>query len=134
MIRILLADDHTVLRAGLRVLLERQPGFQVVAEARDGRETVELVETHNPDVILLDMNLPDIDGLELLRHLKADPATAGIAVIVVSADALPSQIDLALDAGALRYLTKPVSVSELLRVLDETLHTTNSRLDQGFPP
>ena len=73
------------------------------------------------------MNLPDIDGLELLQHLKADPATALIPVIVVSADALPAQIDAALAAGASRYLTKPVNIAEVLRILDEMLDAAVSR-------
>ena len=74
-------------------------------------------------------NLPDISGLELLRHLKLDPGTRGIPVIVVSADALPTQIDEALQAGAHRYLTKPVNVGELLEALDELLAVMETRFD-----
>ena len=74
------------------------------------------------------MHLPDISGLELLRHLKADPATAMIPVIVVSADATAQQVDAALDAGAVRYLTKPVAVNELLATVDDLL----DRMDTGF--
>jgi CheY-like chemotaxis protein len=81
-----------------------------------------------PHLILLDMQLPDISGLELLRHLKADPATALIPVIVVSADATAQQVDAALDAGAVRYLTKPVAVNELLATIDDLL----DRVDTGF--
>ena len=67
------------------------------------------------------MHLPDIDGLELLRHLKADPDTADIPVIVVSADATPARIADAMAAGATHYLTKPVNVPQFLAALDETL-------------
>jgi CheY-like chemotaxis protein len=74
------------------------------------------------------MHLPDISGLELLRHLKGDPATATIPVIVVSADATAQQVDAALDAGAVRYLTKPVAVNELLATVDDLL----DRMDTGF--
>jgi CheY-like chemotaxis protein len=81
-----------------------------------------------PHLILLDMHLPDMSGLELLRHLKADPATSSIPVIVVSADATAQQVDAALDAGAVRYLTKPVGVNELLAAVDELLE----RMDTGF--
>ena len=74
------------------------------------------------------MHLPDIDGLELLRHLKAGAETADIPVVVVSADALPAQIEAALQAGALHYLTKPVSVAELLAAVDEVLGKLHSQL------
>ena len=79
-------------------------------------------------LILLDMHLPDISGLDLLRHLKGDPQTANIPIVVVSADALAQQISDALEAGAERYLTKPVSVGELLAVLDDLL----DRIDTAF--
>jgi len=74
------------------------------------------------------MHLPDMSGLELLRRLKADPATATIPVVVVSADATGQQVDTALDAGAVRYLTKPVAVNELLATIDDLL----DRMDTGF--
>jgi CheY-like chemotaxis protein len=77
--------------------------------------------------VLLDMHLPDLNGLELLQRLKADPATAGIPVVVVSADATAAQIDAALQAGASLYLTKPVSVAELLAAVDEVLERTETR-------
>ena len=93
-----------------------------------GGEGLAAVHAKRPHLILLDMHLPDISGLELLRHLKADPATAAIPVIVVSADATAQQVDAALDAGAVRYLTKPVSVNELLATIDDLLE----RMDTGF--
>jgi CheY-like chemotaxis protein len=74
------------------------------------------------------MHLPDISGLELLRHFKANPETAAIPVVIVSADALTPQIDAALAAGATRYLTKPVDVAELLGAIDELL----ARMDTAF--
>ena len=74
------------------------------------------------------MHLPDISGLELLRHLKADPKTTDIPIVVVSADALAQQIEAALCAGAERYLTKPVDVAELLAVVDDLLE----RIETGF--
>jgi DNA-binding response OmpR family regulator len=76
--------------------------------------------------VLLDMHLPDMSGMDVLRRLKAAPATADIPVVIVSADALPATIEGALAAGARRYLSKPVSVSELLALVDQllvTLHT-----------
>ncbi|MFN6996114.1 MAG: PleD family two-component system response regulator, partial [Aquincola tertiaricarbonis] len=74
-----------------------------------------------------DMHLPDIDGLELLRHLKADPDTARIPVVVVSADATSARIQEAMAAGAAQYLTKPVNVGEILAVLDEQLEPMETR-------
>jgi CheY-like chemotaxis protein len=91
-----------------------------------GLDALAAIRQRRPDLILLDMHLPDIDGMELLRHLKSGAETAGIPVVVVSADAMPSKIEAALQAGALHYLTKPVSVGELLAALDgalEKLHT-----------
>jgi PAS domain S-box-containing protein len=85
------------------------------------------IRARRPSLILLDMHLPDISGMELLRQLKADPSTASVPIVVVSADALTTQIEAALDAGAERYLTKPVSVTELLGVLDELLEGAETR-------
>jgi CheY-like chemotaxis protein len=92
-----------------------------------GLDGLAAIRARRPDVILLDMHLPDISGMELLRHLKSDPATVHIPVVVVSADALASQIQAARDAGAEHYLTKPVSVAEFLEVLDEVLGEAETR-------
>ena len=86
-----------------------------------GLDGLAAVRQRRPSLILLDMHLPDIDGLELLRRLQADPDTADIPVIVVSADATPARINEAIAAGAAHYLTKPVNVPQLLATLDETL-------------
>jgi PAS domain S-box-containing protein len=92
-----------------------------------GLDALAAIRRRRPDLILLDMHLPDIDGLELLRHLKAGTDTIDIPVVIVSADALPAQIDAAMQAGALRYLTKPVSVAELLATIDEVLGKIQSQ-------
>ncbi len=68
-IRVLLADDHTLMRAGLRVLLERQPDLAVVGEAEDGRQTVQLVETLQPDVVVMDIAMPNLNGIEATRQI-----------------------------------------------------------------
>ena len=86
-----------------------------------GKEGLEAIRRRPPSLILLDMHLPDVDGLDLLVQLKADPGTAAIPVVVVSADALPSRVKSALDAGAERYLTKPVNVADVLKLVDELL-------------
>ena len=118
-------DNETNIEV-MRGILAQRPQLEMTV-SMTGAEAREALRQQSPDVILLDMNLPDITGVELLQQLKADPMTAGIPVVVVSADALGPQIDAALDAGALRYLTKPVSVSEVLRVLDELLDVDHAR-------
>jgi CheY-like chemotaxis protein len=93
-----------------------------------GLDGLAAVRSHLPDLILLDMHLPDISGLDLLRHLKQDAHTAHVPIVVVSADALAQQIADALEAGADRYLTQAVSVTELLAVLDRAAGAIRTRI------
>ena len=119
-------DNETNVEVMRGILAQRaQVQMEVSLTGLDG---LAAVRQRLPHLILLDMHLPDIAGLELLRHLKADPATSSIPVIVVSADATAQQVEAAHEAGAARYLTKPVSVSELLATVDEIL----DRMDTGF--
>jgi CheY-like chemotaxis protein len=119
-------DNETNVEVMRGILAQRQ---QVQMEVSvTGLDGLAAVRAKRPDLILLDMHLPDISGLELLRHLKSDRETANIPIVVVSADALAQQITDALEAGAERYLTKPVSVGELLGVLDDLL----DRIDTAF--
>ena len=119
-------DNETNVEVMRGILAQRaQVTLEVSVTGLDGLAAMRM---HRPHLVLLDMHLPDISGLELLRHLKADPATASIPVIAVSADATAQQIDAALDAGAVRYLTKPVDVTELLAAVDDLL----DRMDTGF--
>jgi len=118
-------DNETNVEV-MRGILAQRP--QVLMDVSvTGLDGLAAIRARRPDVILLDMHLPDISGMELLRHLKSDPQTVNIPVVAVSADALASQIEAALDAGAYRYLTKPVSVSEFLAVLDEVLGEAETR-------
>ena len=94
-----------------------RPRWRMVV-AGHGRLGQELASTAEPDLILLDMDLPDMTGDEVLRHLRADPATNGLPVVILSADANPQQIDRLMAAGADGYLTKPIAVSDILRVLE----------------
>ena len=119
-------DNETNVEV-MRGILALRPQVQMEVSVA-GLDGLAAVRADLPHLILLDMHLPDISGLELLLHLKADPATAAVPVIAVSADATPQQIDAALDAGAVRYLTKPVDVTELLAAVDDLL----DRMDTGF--
>ncbi|HEX7442184.1 MAG TPA: CHASE domain-containing protein, partial [Caldimonas sp.] len=119
-------DNETNVEV-MRGILAQRPQVQMEVSIA-GLDGLAAVRARRPDLILLDMHLPDISGLELLRHLKAGRDTLNIPIVVVSADALAHQISDALEAGAERYLTKPVSVGELLAVLDDLL----DRIDTGF--
>ncbi len=118
-------DNETNVEV-MRGILAQRPQVQMDVSIT-GLDGLAAIRIRRPDVILLDMHLPDISGMELLRHLKADLATSTIPVVIVSADALASQIDEAMQAGAQRYLTKPVNVAELLAVLDEVLEEADTR-------
>jgi len=87
----------------------------------DGIRGIEIAHASRPDVILLDINLPDISGIEVLRILVQDPATAHIPVIALSANAMPRDIDKGMKAGFFRYLTKPIKVNEFMETLDVAL-------------
>jgi Response regulator containing a CheY-like receiver domain and an HTH DNA-binding domain len=115
LIRILLADDHTVIRNGLRVLLDRQPEFQVVAEAADGRQAVEKVERERPDVVIMDLAMPNLNGIEAARQICSRfPRTA---VVVLSMHSDESYVLRALDAGARGYLLKHAAEDELIHAI-----------------
>jgi two-component system, NarL family, response regulator NreC len=111
-VRILLADDHTVMRNGLRLLLERQPHLQVVGEAADGRQAVALSESANPDVVIMDIGMPNLNGIEATRQIvNRNPRTA-IAILSMHSD--ESYVIRALKAGARAYLLKDSAEADLL--------------------
>jgi CheY-like chemotaxis protein len=92
-----------------------------------GLDGLAAIRRQRPDLILLDMHLPDISGLELLRHLKQDDAAADIPVVVVSADATPEHMREALVSGALHYVTKPLDVPRFLQIVDDILEAVETR-------
>ena len=111
-IRILLADDHTVVRRGLRLLLEGQPDFSVVAEAADGKQAVDAAEASKPDVVLLDIAMPNLNGIEAAqRILSVAPSTS---VVILSMHADESYVLRALKAGAKGYLLKDSAEGDLI--------------------
>jgi CheY-like chemotaxis protein len=103
---VLLVEDHPMNRKLLRDLLEIQ--FEVV-EAGSAEEALDKLQALTPDLILMDVQLPGMDGLTLVRHLKADPDRANIPVVGLSAHAMARDIELALEAGCVAYLTKPIT-------------------------
>ena len=111
-IRILLADDHTVVRDGLRALLERESDMSVVAEAADGRESVRLAETEAPDVVVMDLAMPNMNGMEATRRILA--ANARVAVVILSMHQDESYVLRALKAGAKGYLLKDSLRSDVI--------------------
>lgn len=115
MIRLLIADDHPVVRKGLRALMEDQPDIQVIAEAADGKEAVERTREFRPDVILLDLMMPDKDGLYAIGEIKREQPEARILVLTSYFE--DDQVFPAIKAGALGYLLKDSSPQELLRAI-----------------
>lgn len=105
-VRVLLADDQPLVRAGLRVLLESEPGIEVVAEASDGRQAVELARALRPDVCLLDIRMPVLDGLEATRLLAGPGVADPCAVVVITTFDLDEHVHDALRAGARGFLLK----------------------------
>ena len=118
-------DNETNVEV-MRGIMAQRPQVEL-GVSTTGLDGLAAIRARRPDLLLLDMNLPDISGMELLRHLKAAPDTADLPVVVVSADALSQQIEAALRAGASHYLTKPVSIAELMKVLDELLGQAETR-------
>ena len=110
-IRVLLADDHALVRAGICSLLEKLPDIEVVAEASDGREAIRLVEKHEPHVLLTDIAMPGLNGLEVTRHLAN--TFPKVRVLILSMYADEEHLYLALRAGAAGYLLKGSAREEL---------------------
>ena len=110
-VRVLLADDHTLVRAGIRSLLESIPGVEVVAESGEGREALALISKHAPDVALLDIGMPGLNGIEIARRAAKESPRTRIVMLSMYAD--PTYVKQALRAGAAGYLVKGAAVSEL---------------------
>ena len=117
MIRVLLADDQGLLRAGLRVLLESEPGFAVVGEAADGDECVRLARGTQPDVILMDIHMPGTDGVEATRRIAADEELAGVSVLILTTFESDQCLFEALRAGASGFVVKDSDPLELLKAV-----------------
>jgi DNA-binding NarL/FixJ family response regulator len=110
-IRVLIADDHGLVRAGIRALLEKQSTMEVVAEASNGREALRMVRQHKPDLVLMDIAMPELNGLEAVRRLAKD--FPKVRSIILSMHADEEHVWQALQAGAAGYLVKGGSLAEL---------------------
>jgi DNA-binding NarL/FixJ family response regulator len=115
MIRVLIADDQALVRAGFRVILDAEPDLEVVGEAGDGREAVELVPQKRPDVVLMDIRMPNLDGIEATRRLTALPRAP--RVLMLTTFDLDEYVYEALRAGASGFLLKDAGADELLHAV-----------------
>jgi two-component system, NarL family, response regulator NreC len=114
-IRILLADDHVVMRSGLRLLLERQPNLQVIGEAADGQEAVRLAAAEQPEVVIMDIAMPHLNGVEATRQIVTrNPETA---VVILSMHSDESYVLRSLKAGARAYLLKDSAEADLIAAI-----------------
>jgi DNA-binding NarL/FixJ family response regulator len=111
------ADDQELVRLGLRTLLDSEDGITVVAEAADGIAAVDRAREHRPDVVLMDVRMPGIDGIEATRRIAADPALAGTRVVVLTTFEVDAYVFDALRLGASGFLTKDTKPAELIRAI-----------------
>ena len=113
-------EDNPANLKLIEQLIARRPDIRLLS-ARDGNLGIQLARAHQPEVILMDINLPGISGIEALQILREDPATAHIPVIALSANAMPRDIEKGLQAGFFRYLTKPIKINEFMDTLEAAL-------------
>lgn len=117
MIRVVLADDQDLVRAGFRSLLETEDGIEVVGDASNGTEAVELARAMRPDVVLMDIRMPEVDGLEATRQITADPNLSAVKVLILTTFEVDEYVFEALRAGASGFLVKHTQPAELVRAV-----------------
>lgn len=118
--KIVIAEDHTILRAGLRALLASQNGLEVIGEAGDGREAIRKVDTLQPDLLLIDLSMPKLNGIDAIREIKSQHPE--IKIIVLTVHKSDEYIIAALRAGANGYMLKDASQNELLLAIDYVIN------------
>lgn len=126
--RIILADDHVIMREGLRALLEKQPGVEVIAEAKNGRTTIELSRELKPDLIIMDIAMPDLNGIEATRQIITE--SPGVKVIALSMHSDRKFVREMLSAGASGYMLKDSAFEELGKAIS-TVNDNQTYLSPG---
>jgi DNA-binding NarL/FixJ family response regulator len=117
MIRILIADDQMLVRAGFRSLLDAEDGIEVVGEAADGEQAVKLAREQRPDVVLMDIRMPGLDGLEASRRIMADPDLEGVRIVVLTTFETDEYIFEAIRLGASGFLVKDTEPADLIKAI-----------------
>ena len=120
MIRVVVADDQALVRSGFALILGSEPGFEVVAQASDGAGALAAARTHLPDVVLMDIRMPGVDGIEATRHITSSPATASVRVLVLTTFDTDENVVEALRAGASGFVlkdTEPPALIDAVRVV-----------------
>src|SRR5262252_2402132 len=117
MIRVLLADDQSLIRAGFKILLESADDIEVVGEATDGAEATDMVREHRADVVLMDIRMPGVDGLEATRRIAADDDLAGVRVIILTTFESDEYVYQAIRSGASGFLVKDSEPAELIQAV-----------------
>jgi CheY-like chemotaxis protein len=127
---VVVVDDHATNLILLRRILTRRPHLRVLSES-DGQRGLDLIRQHGPDLVLLDLHLPTLDGEAIVREIRADPALAAIPVAIISGDATPQTRQRLHDAGADEYVEKPINIQALLDVVDALLGSPALRRVDG---
>jgi DNA-binding NarL/FixJ family response regulator len=116
-IRVVVADDQALVRSGFAMILGAEPGIEVVAEAADGAQALAAARLHRPDVVLMDIRMPGMDGIEATRHITSSPLTVGVSVLVLTTFAADDYVVAALRAGASGFVLKDTEPVDLVHAV-----------------
>ena len=121
MTKIMIVDDSLRARCALKALMSQQAGINVTAEAPNGQEAIQSINKQKPDLVLMDIRMPVMDGLEATRRLRADPRHAHLPIIAMTANALADDREVCLAAGMTDYITKPISMQTMVQAMSRHL-------------